>query len=382
MAESDGQEQEGVSKLAKAEKEVEAEEVVADEDFPEVELLSDVKVPRIFYQRMTFKVQVIDEMFGGPELPGIMPGTSYLFTGDPGAGKSTVALQFADMLASQGKSVLYAAGEESKFMIKHRADRLGLKGRFAIAPFRDLERLVRYIENYGVEVVFVDSIQELGYGDYEGRELLEKIIKVLAQYGHDNFVTMFLIGQVTKAGVFAGPNAIKHNTDAHAHVKVSKETGHRVFELQKNRMGPAGIPYEFFMGAQGIDFKQLPPEEQEKREGMGKSAARRETIKEFIIEKLEAGEYISGYCFERYNQECSGGFWRGMVEKAEKELRAKGVKIGETKRRPQSVKAEDWGGDGRRHIFLVKDEEVTTVVPPEDEEEPIDPEETSEPEEG
>lgn len=319
-----------------------------DDDQPNVDILSEIEVPERFYTRMCMGIQVIDELFGGAELPGILPGTSYLFTGDPGAGKSTVALQFADLLATKEKKVvLYNAGEESKWMIKLRANRLGIAGRFAISYFEDVEQLVQYIEDYGVEVVFIDSIQQLTFGNYTGRQLLEKIVKLLHRYGHANNVTMFLVGQVTKSGVFSGPNAIKHDTDAHAHLSVSKETGHRVFEMQKNRMGPANIPYEFFLGAQGLDFKQLPPGEEEKKEAMGKAAGRREGIKDFIIDQLKAGEKISGYCFERFSQECSGGFWRGMIIKATKELQDKGFKIGETRKGP--------GGDGRTHVFIIQD---------------------------
>lgn len=331
-------------------------ELDAESDKPDVDILGDINVPDRFYRRILTGIQIVDEMFGGAELPGILPGTSYLFTGVPGSGKSTVALQFADCFAThEKKSVLYNAGEESKWMIKMRADRLGIKGRFALSYFTDVEELIAYVEEYGVEILFVDSIQQLEYGKLSGRELLEKLVKLLHRYGHANNVTMFLIGQVTKAGVFSGPNAIKHDTDAHAHLDISKETGHRVFEMQKNRMGPAGIPYEFFMGTQGIDFKQLPPEEQEKREQMGRNHGRREGIKEFIKEKLLAGEYVSGYCFTRFDLDCSGGFFRGMIEKARADLQADGYKIGETRHRPNHVPEEKWSGNNRTHIFVIQE---------------------------
>jgi hypothetical protein len=43
------------------------------------------------------------------------------------------------------------------------------------------------------------------------------------------------------------------------------------------------------------------------------------------------GEKVSGYCFERFNVDCSGGFWRGMLAKAVKELQNQGFKIAETR---------------------------------------------------
>src|SRR5574343_442874 len=84
-----------------------------------VELLRDIVVPRKFFNRMKLGVQVLDEMFGGPDMPGILPGSSHLMTGVPGAGKSTMCLQLADLFQKNaGRNVLYNIGEENRHMIK------------------------------------------------------------------------------------------------------------------------------------------------------------------------------------------------------------------------------------------------------------------------
>src|SRR3954471_15324912 len=78
-----------------------------------IERLKDIVVPDKFFKRILFGVPLLDEVFGG-EMPGILPGSTYLFTGDPGAGKSTMALQMADLLESNaGRNVMYNIGEES-----------------------------------------------------------------------------------------------------------------------------------------------------------------------------------------------------------------------------------------------------------------------------
>ena len=58
-------------------------------------------------------------MLGG----GLMPGSVILLGGDPGIGKSTLAMQAT---ANINQKVLYATGEESEKQIKLRASRLKL----------------------------------------------------------------------------------------------------------------------------------------------------------------------------------------------------------------------------------------------------------------
>ena len=57
-----------------------------------------------------------DEVVGG----GMVPGSLVLFGGDPGIGKSTLALQLSMNLSTR-KSCLYVSGEESVNQIKLRA---------------------------------------------------------------------------------------------------------------------------------------------------------------------------------------------------------------------------------------------------------------------
>lgn len=298
----------------------------------QVQLLKDVKVAAKFYERTSFGVQILDEIFGGTELPGIVAGTTILFTGMPGAGKSTMSLQLADLLQRQaGRSVLYNNMEENIAMIKMRADRLGLGNAFCTSQFSDVNKLTKYCQDNGVEVLIVDSIQTMIDGDKSGHELLKSVVQKLMKLAETG-VTTFAIGHITKGGQFAGPQWIKHAVDAHAVLKFNKENGNRVFELEKNRNGPASIPYEFMLSAQGLDFHQLVQSQEDA--GANRASDRREQVKGLIIEKLKNGEKVSGYCFERFEVDCSGGYWRGMLAKAVKELAAQGYKMGTCRNGP------------------------------------------------
>src|ERR671931_1028272 len=66
----------------------------------------------------------LDRVLGG----GLVAGSVVLVGGDPGIGKSTLALQACGALAGQGLPVLYVAGEESPEQVRLRADRLGMAG--------------------------------------------------------------------------------------------------------------------------------------------------------------------------------------------------------------------------------------------------------------
>lgn len=305
-----------------------------------VEVLGDIKVPQRFFNRLSLGVPILDELFGGAEMPGILPGTSYLFTGVPGAGKSTMALQLADYFQRKGHSVLYNMGEENKHMVKLRADRIGLKQEFCIAQFQQVDRLVKYCKENGVEVLFQDSIQSLRDSELDGVKMLKSVVKKLQQLSKDEDTTMFLIGHSTKAGQFAGPQEIKHDVDAHAHLQLA-ESGNRIIELQKNRFGPASVPYEFALSAQGLDFQQLSPTS-DVREGTGvsKAAQRKEAVATIIRNALLAGDRVSGYCFERLKADCSGGFFRVMCLKVCQKLGEEGYEVIEAKI------------GGRTHCFL------------------------------
>ncbi|HEU4335229.1 MAG TPA: ATPase domain-containing protein, partial [Candidatus Eisenbacteria bacterium] len=68
-------------------------------------------------------IHELDRVLGG----GLVPGSLVLIGGDPGVGKSTLALGLASALARANRTVLYVTGEESPRQTKMRAERLALK---------------------------------------------------------------------------------------------------------------------------------------------------------------------------------------------------------------------------------------------------------------
>lgn len=308
-----------------------------------IETLNTIKVPEKFFHRMKMEVPVLDELFGGAEWPGILPGSSILFTGMPGAGKSTAALQFADLLQrNSGRNILYNVGEENEFMVALRANRLGIGGNFGISKFEDVDELIQACRDSGVEVLFQDSLQSLkSKENVSSQKMLKIVAKKLHKFAKDDDVTVWIIGHITKGGDFAGPMMIKHDLDVHAHIRLNPETMSREFQLTKNRFGPAGIPYECNLTAKGLDFAAMALVENDNEENKhagGKAGERRDAIKKLIKDALLSGDKISAYCLSRYHDpftekmgvDCSGGFWRSMLERVREELSAEGHIMGES----------------------------------------------------
>lgn len=323
----------------------------------DVKTLKDIKVPEKFFHRMKMEVSVLDELFGGQEWPGILPGTSVLFTGMPGAGKSTAALQFADLLQrNAGRNILYNVGEENEYMVKIRADRLGVTGEFGLSIIDDVDELIKVCKETGVEVLFQDSLQSLrikpppGHAPLPRAQMLKAVTKKLHKFAKDEDITVWIIGHITKGGDFAGPMEVKHDVDVHAHIRLNPETMAREFQLTKNRFGPAGIPYECNLTAKGLDFAAMALVENKPEEGKklgGKASERREAHEKLIKDALLKGDHISAYCqgrfkdpfTERQGVDCSPGVWRSTLEKVVSSLQAEGHIVS------TEVK------DGRKHYF-------------------------------
>ena len=306
-----------------------------------IRTLREIQVPEKFFRRMKMEVQVLDELFGGQDFPGILPGSSVLFTGMPGAGKSTAALQFADLLQrNSGRNILYNVGEESEYMVKMRADRLGITADFGLSVLEDVDRLIEVCKETAVEVLFQDSLQTLRCKEGENMSRMERmklVTKKLHRFAKDEDVAVWIIGHITKGGDFAGPMEIKHDVDVHAHIRLNPETMAREFMLTKNRFGPAGIPYECNLTQKGLDFAAMALVENKPEEkGGGKAAERREAHEKLIKEALLKGDQVSAYCQGRFEDpftkkmgvDCSPGVWRSTLEKVVSALKAEGHVVG------------------------------------------------------
>lgn len=181
-----------------------------------------------------------DANFGG----GIARISTTLLGGEPGAGKSTIALQLASAVADMGIRTIYFGTEENPGSIRSRADRIGISeacedslyiydGRDGDVQIEDI--LSRFAENaFGV----VDSLPNLACNDLQRAVEICKVFKGYASAFRMPFV---IIDHVTKEHSFAGLMTLQHEVDTLITFKVNeKKRKERELETIKNRFGPVG----------------------------------------------------------------------------------------------------------------------------------------------
>ena len=200
--------------------------------------------------RMDLKNGEFNRVLGG----GIVPGSMVLIGGEPGIGKSTLALQVALEMERQ---TLYVSGEESPHQIKLRADRLGGgNGSCQILAETSLEAIVNQIKQTKPDLLIIDSIQTLYSEAIESapgtisqvRECAAQLLR-LAKESH---MPVVLIGHITKDGSIAGPKVLEHIVDTVLQFEGDTHHLYRILRSMKNRFGSTSEIGVFEMTGTGL----------------------------------------------------------------------------------------------------------------------------------
>ncbi len=223
-------------------------------------LLSDV----IAKSENRFKTtnQEFDRVLGG----GVVPGSVVLLGGDPGIGKSTLALQVACLLSTKGQKVFYVSGEESVKQTKMRADRLveQEKAKLYMVNQIDLDLILDQINELKPDVVVVDSIQVVYKKDFSSSpgsvSQVRECASLLTQLAKTKSIAVILIGHVTKDGALAGPRVLEHLVDTVLYFEGERYSSYRVLRTTKNRFGSTNELGVFEMTAEGLQEVRNPSE--------------------------------------------------------------------------------------------------------------------------
>jgi DNA repair protein RadA/Sms len=210
--------------------------------------------------RFSVGITEFNRVLGG----GIVPGSLILLGGDPGIGKSTLALQLA--LGLTNKKILYTSGEESLQQIKLRAERL--KGNNNNCFFLDetsLENLIAHTEQQRPDLLIIDSIQTLSTENIESspgsvsqvRECTSAILK----FAKKNNIAVILIGHITKDGNLAGPKVLEHMVDTVLQFEGDTNYMYRILRSNKNRFGSTNELGIFEMRSNGLHEITNPSEQ-------------------------------------------------------------------------------------------------------------------------
>lgn len=185
---------------------------------------------------------------------GIVPGSLILIGGEPGIGKSTLALQVA---LSIGRETLYISGEESPQQLKLRADRLGgANGDCRVLAETSLQIIIDQVTHLKPQLLIIDSIQTLFSEEIESapgtisqvRDCAAQLLKV----AKETHIPVILIGHITKEGSIAGPKVLEHIVDTVLQFEGDSHHLYRILRASKNRFGSTSEIGVFEMTGKGL----------------------------------------------------------------------------------------------------------------------------------
>lgn len=178
----------------------------------------------------------LNRVLGG----GLVPGSLVLLGGEPGIGKSTLALQALLQLGEQ--RAFYATAEESLKQLKLRAERLaGNAENLYISSETSLERILEQVKEIEPEIVVVDSIQTIGTEAIDATigslsQVRECAARIL-EFAKMRNIPFFIIGHINKEGSIAGPKVLEHIVDTILIFEGDQQHAYRILRAQKNRFG-------------------------------------------------------------------------------------------------------------------------------------------------
>lgn len=221
------------------------------------QLVQDIEIGTT--RRVDIGLGEVNRVLGG----GVVPGSLILLGGEPGIGKSTLALQLA--LTDNGLRTLYVSGEESAEQIKMRASRLGIhNSECTIFTETLLENVVAQIEEQHPDIVIIDSIQTMSTDMVESAPgsvaQIRESAATLLRVAKSSATTIFIIGHITKDGAIAGPKILEHIVDVVLQFEGDSNHQYRLLRGIKNRFGATWEMGIFEMREEGLREVENPSE--------------------------------------------------------------------------------------------------------------------------
>jgi DNA repair protein RadA/Sms len=207
-------------------------------------------IPAVSEERIRTNIGEFDRILGG----GFIAGSVVLLGGDPGIGKSTLAMQIGSCLK---RTVLYVTGEESAQQIKLRSSRLSIDNSdLYILAETDLHSILVTVKEINPILVIFDSIQTMRRTDFDNSpgtvtQIRECTALILEEAKKAPFTAM-IIGHVTKEGIIAGPKILEHIVDTVINFEGDSGSNYRILRTQKNRFGSTNEIGIFEMLSSGL----------------------------------------------------------------------------------------------------------------------------------
>ncbi|BDU16495.1 ATPase domain-containing protein [Lysobacter auxotrophicus] len=192
----------------------------------------------------------LDKLLGG----GLERGTNALLIGSAGVGKSSLALTYAIAAAKRGERSAFFAFDEGRGTLEARARTLGLD----LQPALDSRHIIfqqidpaemspgefaaivrRRVEEDGVRVVVIDSLNGYLNAMPDGRFLILQMHELLSFLGQQGILTILILAQHGLVGPADTPLDISYLSDAVMMLRFFEHAGtvRRALSVVKKRSG-------------------------------------------------------------------------------------------------------------------------------------------------
>ena len=199
---------------------------------------------------------------------GVKQWGIYLLGGEPGIGKSTIALQVIHQLPTV--RIAYFSGEEQSDQIVDRQQRIEDKEWTTVLMEYDifhasyLEDILLTAETGQYDMIVIDSIQTIYSENLDGTSWSPAQVKYCAEKIADlckkKSITALIIWHVTKGWEIAGPKYLEHLVDVVLYLEGDRYGQYRILRCMKNRFGSTDEVAIFEMTLFGLkpvfDLKQ------------------------------------------------------------------------------------------------------------------------------
>jgi circadian clock protein KaiC len=186
-------------------------------------LIASEHAEQFTHGRAQSGVPDLDAILGG----GIDRGSSVVFMGPPGSGKSMMAMQFAVAAATRGENAAVFIFDETKKMVALRAEGIGLKleghpGKLELhqidpaemSPGEFVHAVRHAVEERGVRLVLIDSLNGYLNAMPEEQFLTLQMHELLAYLSNRGVVTILILAQAGVMGSMQTPVDISYLADS------------------------------------------------------------------------------------------------------------------------------------------------------------------------
>lgn len=217
-------------------------------------------------ENVTSGIAGLDELLGG----GLPRGTATLLSGPPGSGKSNLALSFATNASVHGDKVAIYTFDESLPVLFARAAGLNLglddlveKGSVSVTQIDPAElspgelttRIRRAVEEEGVRVVYIDSLNGYMHSMGEERYVNLQLHELITYLNQQGVVTMIVVAPSGLMGQMQSPLDVTYLADTVVMFRFFEADGavHKALSIIKKRTGRHEHTIrELFIDAAGI----------------------------------------------------------------------------------------------------------------------------------